>query len=299
MPGIPERRLHEFVDRRMELQDFCSMLERDDRPILAISGDTGIGKSSLLARFVHECALRHVVKVEIDCSSTRFSTYLAVMRKVRDDLGVEHFTALTDLINFFFNDKPYHLQVNVSTSGSIAVSQNVGTVEAGAVVAGVVIRDSMFVLPRQDLSVGEEERLAKLTDRFLADFERFLTRTPVVVFFDHLEKATNETRKWIWGELLGALAAGRLTGARFVLCDRDPPKLEEELSRIRDLVQGATLQPLGLPDITEYVARRDEFGMNEDERRTMAMVLLGATRGIPGNVATQVDSYVQLRRRSS
>ena len=297
MPGIPERRLHEFVDRRMELQDFCSMLERNDRPILAISGDTGIGKSSLLARFVHECALRHVVKVEIDCSSMRFSTYLAIMRKVRDDLGVEHFTALTDLINFFTVPE-YRLQLNVTTSGSINVSQNVGTVAAGAVVAGVVIRDAMILLPRQDLSIGEEERLAKLTDRFLADFERFLTHTPVVVFFDHLEKATNETRRWIWGELLGALAAGRLAGARFVLCDRDPPKLEEELSRIRDLVQGATLQPLGLPDIAEYVARRDEFGMNEDERRTMAMVLLGATSGIPGIVATQVDSYVQLRRRS-
>ena len=299
MPSVTERRLQEFVDRKTELQEFCRMLDLGERPILAISGNSGIGKSSLLARFVHECALRHVTKVEVDCSSLRYSTYLAIMRKVRDDLGVDHFKPLTDLINYFTVPE-YRLQLNVSTSGSIVVSQNVGTVEAGAEVniSGVTIRDAMIVLPRQDLSVSEEERLARLTDRFLADLERLLATTPVVFFFDHLDKATSETRRWIWGELLAPIAAGRLQGARFVLCGREAPKLDEELSHMRQLVELATLRPLGVGDIAEYVSRRDNL-MGEAERKSIADMLFVVSEGIPFRVASYVDGFLQLRRRGA
>lgn len=295
---VVERRLRSFVDRRSELDEFCRMVDTGDRPILAISGDTGIGKSSLLERCVHECALRHVRKVEIDFGSIRYNTYLAIMRKVRDELGVEHFVPLTDLINYF--TKPsYHLQVDVSAGSSIHVSQNVGTVEAGAQVnvAGVVIHDLMIVEPRTDLSVSEEERVARLTDRFLTDLERLLATTPVVFFFDHVDKATGDTRRWLWNELLTPLADGRLAGARFVLCVREAPKFEEELAQMRGLVAPARLQPLGLPDITEYLARREELRIGDAERERVAEMLLAASKGIPVTVATFVESFLQIRRR--
>ena len=295
MPTVHERRLHEFVDRKAELQDFCRMLEDGERPILVISGDSGIGKTSLLARFAHECALRRLTRVEIDCSSLRYSTYLAIMRKVRDDLGVDHFKALTDLINYFTVPE-YRLQL-----GGVTVSQEIGSVAAGAEVnvAGVSIRDAMIVLPRQDLSVSEEDRLTKLTDRFLADLERLVLTTPVVFFFDHLDKATSETRRWIWGELLATMTSGRLHGARFVLCGREAPRLEEELSQMRPLVGRAALQPLGLGDIVEYVARRDEFNMSDPERSSIAQLLLIASEGVPFRVASFVDGFLQLRRRGT
>jgi hypothetical protein len=276
------------------------MLDLGERPILTVSGNSGIGKTSLLARFVHECALRRMTKVEIDCSSLRYSTYLAIMRKVRDDLGADHFKKLTDLINYFTVPE-YRLQLNVSTDANIVVSQDVGTVEAGAEVniSGITIRDAMFVVSREDLSVSEDDRLTKLTDRFLTDLERFLAATPAVIFFDHLDKATSETRRWIWSELLGPIAHGRLHGARFVLCGREPPKLDEELAHMRGLVEQATLQPLGVGDIAEYVARRDEFNLDEGERKTIADMLFVVSEGVPFRVASYVDGFLQLRRRGA
>ena len=78
-----ERRLAEFVDREAEMDLFCRMLDTGERPVIVVEGEGGVGKSSLLARMVHECALRTLRKSEIVWTDTRRHDYLAVMRKVR------------------------------------------------------------------------------------------------------------------------------------------------------------------------------------------------------------------------
>ena len=57
-PNLLQRRLAEFVDRTSEMDRFCRMLQTGEKPVMIVSGDSGCGKSSLLARMVHECSLR-------------------------------------------------------------------------------------------------------------------------------------------------------------------------------------------------------------------------------------------------
>ena len=96
-----------FVDRQAELGRFCEMLENDEKPIMIVWGDVGIGKSSLLARLIHECALRKLRRAEVFASKNRFNSYLEILRKIRDDLGPELFPNFTQLVNVFFPD-PLH-----------------------------------------------------------------------------------------------------------------------------------------------------------------------------------------------
>src|SRR5207253_10582139 len=91
-----------FVDRHLELSRFCEMLESDEKPIMIVWGDDGIGKSSLLARLIHECASRKLHKSEVFVSKSRFNSYLEILRKIRDDLGPELFPNFTQLVNYIF-----------------------------------------------------------------------------------------------------------------------------------------------------------------------------------------------------
>src|SRR6266478_2140375 len=95
-----ERRLAEFVNRKAEMARFCEMLDGHDKLIMLISGDSGLGKSSLFARMIHECAVRNRKKSEVVWTDTRPHDYMAVMRKIRDDFGSHLFKPFTDLINF-------------------------------------------------------------------------------------------------------------------------------------------------------------------------------------------------------
>ena len=169
MIGELERRLAEFVDREEELCAFCDMIDTGERPILVIWGDGGLGKSSLLARMIHECALRSIQKVEVVWTDTRNHDYLAVMRKIRDDLGPLYFRAFTDQVNYFTVP---HYQLTLKVEGRVSVAEG-ATIEGSTVgdVAGVLVKDSMFVVPRADISVSENDRMAQLTDRFLDDLK--------------------------------------------------------------------------------------------------------------------------------
>ncbi len=86
-----ERRLASFVDWVTEMDHFREMLETREKPIMAVWGDAGLGKTSLFYRMIHECAVRKLRKSEVVWTDTRNHTYVDVMSKIRDDVGVDHF----------------------------------------------------------------------------------------------------------------------------------------------------------------------------------------------------------------
>jgi predicted AAA+ superfamily ATPase len=95
------RRLAEFVDRGPEMDLYTRVLDGNNYQIMMVSGATGMGKTSLLLRMVHESAQRKLRKAEVTWTDTFVYDYTAVLRKLRDDLGLEHFGAFTDLINYY------------------------------------------------------------------------------------------------------------------------------------------------------------------------------------------------------
>lgn len=280
-----ERRLERFVDRKAEMQKFCDMLDGEDKAVLLIAGESGLGKSLLFARMIHECGLRKRKKAEIVWSDTRPHDYLAVMRKIRDDFGPEMFKSFTDRVNYF-TDPHYKLTVNVEGSVRVAEGMEVKDSSVGDV-AGLIIKDNYFMVPRADMAVPESERLIQLTDRFLEDFAAALDKEPLVVFFDAVEKMSEPTRMWVWGELLKAVSTGRLPNVRFVLCGITHPSLDLDMSMIAEEAQ---LKPLGREDIVEYLSL---VGVKEESREDLADMLLETTFGKPYDVASAVQRFLK------
>jgi hypothetical protein len=84
---------------------------------------------------------------------------------------------------------------------------------------------------------------------------------------------------------------GRLTGIKFVLCAQEQPQLDRDW---RIFVEEAELQPLGLEHIEAYLEKR---GVEEEQRKALAIMLLGNTKGKISLIAEQVDSFLALLQK--
>jgi GTPase SAR1 family protein len=292
---LERRRLAEFVDRTDELERFCRTLESDEKHIMIVWGSAGTGKTSLRLRMVHECAQRKLRKAEVECGGTRTTGYQAIMRKIRDDVGLQYFNAFSDYVNFLTTpdyQPQISLNVNVQDMGGIAVAQ--GAQISGAKVgdiAGLVVKDNMFVLPRTDIAVPEEERMMRLTDRFIEGLSAALEEGALVVFLDSVEKMSPKDERWLWQEALLAMREGRLTGLKFVLCAQERPQLDRDW---RIFVEESELQPLALEHIEAYLEKR---GVEEAQRNALAIMLLGTTNGKISLIAEQFDTFMALLQK--
>lgn len=292
-----ERLIGQFVDRSAEMALFRQVLDGDDLPAMVVTAATGMGKSALLMRMVHECALRHLIKAELEWSSVDVLDYMATLRRLRDALGVDHFGAFTDLINYY-TDAGYEpkLEINIQLQGgSIQVAQ--GAQFTGSTVGdivGVVLRDNNFNIQRSDISVPDEVRREQLTKRFLDGLAALSRDTMVVIFFNATEKMSEITYQWLWGQLLKPLVDGVLPNVRVVLLGQRPPPGRDDLGDLAELVATAELEPLGVDDIDSYIAKR-AAGVTEvgdATRRELAKMLLVVTQGRPADVASALDLYL-------
>ena len=291
---IVERRLREFVDREAEMSQFRASLDSDDKPIMIVSGASGMGKTSLLLRMIHECALRKLPKAEVVWNDTNALDHMATMRKIRDDLGVEHFKSFTDLINYF-TDVDYQpkleITLNVQAGGAIDVAAGMQVTESSiGDIAGVVIRDNMFVVQRADLAIPPEVRRNHLTRRFLDGLAAASASSLVVLFFDTIEKMSDLTHTWLWEQVLEALRSGTLANVRVVLCGQRPPPDDRDWAMF---IEAAELKPLALKDIEAYLERRAPK-IGADVRHELAKIILVPTGGRPTDVAAAVDAYLKL-----
>lgn len=283
-----ERLLAEFVDREGEIKRFRGMLDGGSPRVFCIRGGGGVGKSSLQAKMVHEVAQRNLRKAEIVWTDSRNHDYLNIMRKVRDDVDVEPFKPLTDLINYF-TVAHYELRVELHGTAEVSVlshAQITDTTIHGDV-AGIVIKDLMLANPRDDMAVPESERMIRLTDTFLKCLTAAAGDETLVLFFDAVEKMTEETERWLWDELLGAIRDGRLPSVCAVLCGREMPDLDRTW---RDIAEIADLQGLTREYIATYLERR---GLDPEKSETLADALEIASEGSMLKLATIVDTLIQ------
>ena len=279
-----------FVDRQAELGRFCEMLENDEKPIMIVWGDDGIGKSSFLARLIHECASRKLRKAEVFVSKSRFNSYLEILRKIRDDLGPELFPNFTRLVNVLFPDplqpRP-PIKIEISGAQSVLERARLENVTIHGDVAAVIIKDNMFNTLDPNLNIPLQDRMNLLTTQFLKDLAPVVQNEMLVVLVDDIQELTDETYKWLWAGIISALEEGRLKNIRFVLCGRTKPQLEGATALS---VKEAPLQPLGLPDVENYLER---IGHVEDGRLAAAQMLWAASGGVPLKVALAADSYFE------
>jgi hypothetical protein len=292
MNPLLHRRLAEFVDREDEMRRFVAMLECADKRIMFVCGDSGLGKSSLVAKMMHECGQRGLRKAEVVWTDTRPHDYLGLMRKIRDDLDPGAFSSFSDLANFFTSNN-YELVIKVEGAERVRVAQG-AQIQNSVVgeVAGIVIKDFMINVPRSDMAVPETERMARLTDRFVGDLKGYLARERAVLFLDAVEKMSADTRAWLWEELLTPVRDSALDNLTVVLCGQGRPDLDRDWELC---VEVAEVQPLKRADIVEYLAKR---GIGEEHRSELGTMLLAMTGGRVAEVAKAVDAFLKLQARS-
>ncbi len=292
MSSYIDRLLAEFVDREREMGRFCEMLDGDGTCLFVVWGPGGVGKSSLVAKMLHEVANRGLDKSEIVWTETRNHDALAIMRKMRDDLGPQFFSRFTDLVNFFTVPQ-YELKVTVEGAGAISVAQGASIGEGAQVgdIAGVIVKDVMLTEPRADLQVSASETRARLTDAFVDGMALALKGRHVVVFLDAAEKMSEETEDWVLGELLPAACEQRLGDVKFVLSGRKEPSFDRLW---RGAVEIAELLPLTREHVLAYLTRR---GIDEESREALADMLLVVTKGNMLELATHVDGFLKIQQR--
>jgi hypothetical protein len=156
-------------------------------------------------------------------------------------------------------------------------------------IAGVVVRDNMFVVQRNDLPVPLEVRRSQLTQRFLEGLAAASAPSLVVLFFDSTEKMSDITHAWLWEQLLEGLRSGPLVNARFILCGQRPPPGDRDWAMF---LATAELKPLRLKDIEVYLERRAPT-VPDNVRHELAKMIIGPTGGRPTDVAMWVDLYLK------
>ena len=287
-----ERLLQEFVNREHELARFRDMLDNSAVNTFVIWGAGGVGKSSVQAKMMNEVESRGIDMSKVIWSETRNHDFMAIARKIRDDIGPEYFKRFTDLINFFTVPQ-YKLNISVSGDANISVAEGAQFAAGAQVgdVSGILVKDVNLTQPRADMQVSASERRTRLTDALIEGIGTALAERPLVVFFDATEKMTKETQEWVWGELRPAANDGRMGRIKFVLCGRIEPKVDRLW---RDVVEVAELKPLAGEHVLAYLKRR---GVQNAGREQLASMLLVITKGNMLELATHVDGYLDIQKR--
>jgi hypothetical protein len=296
MDRLRARRLAEFVDRSAEMDLYNNMLDASELPVMVVSAESGMGKTSLQMRMVHECALRGLRKAEVVWTDTMLYDFMAVMRRLRDELGPEYFAAFTDLVNYY-TDSSYtpRVDINVKLQGGEVNVAGGAQIQHGSVgdIAGVVLRDNMIVVHRSDIPVPLELRREQLTKHFLEGLALVSGQEPVVLFFDAVEKMADITHQWLWEQLLKPIVEGALPHVRAVVLGQRPLPEDRDLTAFMACVR---LEPLGRDDIDFYIAKRAmDKGLSDETRRELAKMLAVVTHGRPADVASAVDLYLASR----
>ncbi len=288
---VLQKRLAEFVDRDAELNRFCKMLDGGEKPVMVVWGEAGIGKTSLLARMMHECATRKYCKAEIVWKDYNPPDYIAIMRKIRDDVGPELFNDFTRLIEYFTkgDNDPRAVATSVIGPSSAADGARIDHSIVGDI-AGTVIKDSMIVVFRPDLQVPESERRDQLTASFMGCLGRAVGQKTIVVFMDAVEKMSPDTDKWVWQELLERAMQIESNQLKFVLCGRNPPPKDRDWDMF---IERAGLLPLASADIVKYLTNR-RIALDDRALAAVAFVILNNSKGLPIEVARQVDTLEQM-----
>lgn len=293
---VLQKRLAEFVDRDAELDRFCKMLDGGDKPIMMVWGEAGIGKTSLLARMIHECAIRKLHKSEIIWKDYNPPDYMAIMRKIRDDIGPEGFNDFTSLIEYYTKGGDEHRvseSLGLRAQQSVAEGAKFDNSKVGDI-AGTIIKDSMIVVFRPDLAIPESERRDKLTECFIECLAQTVKQKSVIVFMDAVEKMSPDTEKWVWQELLERAVQLELPNLKFVLCGRKPPPQDRDWDMF---IETAGLMPLASTDIVKYLANR-QISLDDKGLAAVAFTILNSSKGLPIEVARQVDALEQMIRSS-
>ena len=289
-----------FVNRTDEKDRFCELLNSGEKSIIIVWGKDGLGKTFLMDWMVHECAQRALAKAELVWSNSRKYDPYGVMRRIRDELGVlKYFSHFTELINYYTDPGSTNLSkpLKVVTQGNMSIAEKAEFINSQVRdIANVIIKDSMIVVPRQDIGVPMEERLIRLTDLFIPSLAAATEKKPCWIFLDVPSNKKHffpEVKSWLWDELFSSVVKGKLPNVGIVMCVAPKPSRDP---RFLTSVEEASLQAFDRRHVKEYMelcGMNETLGVGEERRLGMLDAIMWQTKGVPKEVALMVDGMVK------
>ena len=277
---VTRRRLNYFVDRDVEVTRLLNFVADGGDRVMTVCGSAGLGKSLLMEKMIHECANRKWRTSKVICRDTR-NDPLFIMRTIRDDLGVESFSAFTALVNAA--TQPPEPNIHIAVNAPVSVGNGAQVSGTAGDISGIKIVSDLM-LDRPDLARREREQLARITDAFIGGLTCCSRVEPPIIFIDDCQKMTGETKTWLAQELLFAVNEGIVGNAFFVLFTRE--SCHVPLQPASCLTE---LKPLTKDHIRQYLAKR---GVRESDQELMARVLWTVTKGQTAAVANYVEAYL-------
>lgn len=286
-----EQLVEQFVNREQQLGTFEKLLGPGSKIAMSLAGKSGMGKSWLIARMIHECSLKNITAVRISWVGDGIHDYIGVMRQCRDALDAKHFGRFTDRLNYYTVPE-YKLTIdanNIEVARDAQIEGSTIGVMAAVNIGEIYIRDRYESEVRRDLSIPEAERREALSARFLEGLKQVKNR--VVFFFDGIELMSPQTQEWLWSRFVAGVVNQRLLNFRFVISGQI--EATPDISR-KPLVVFSAIEPLKYEHVVVYLKRR---GIREEEIQSTAKTMMRIFKGRPYDIAAAVaeilDAYEQ------
>lgn len=265
-----------FVNRSKQRANFKKMLDgKTSRRIMLITAPAVMGKSWLIHRLAYEARHRQLPFALIDFADRQGYDGLSLMRRIRDELGAEHFERLTMVTQEVTAPR-------IQLSDPAVIDASSGIDFASAQTGDISFRDvaGHNIFKNNLMYIHADNALARQVaeDRIYSTFFsclRILSETqPVVLLFDTYERLSTSkitweatsTDHWIRDELLRRILNGELTKVIVVIAGRLLPIFDHRWSTtIGEIstpaftcedVEEYLLLRLGLQDVTPKEAQR-------------------------------------------
>ena len=195
----------DVVDREAESQRFQELLtEAASRRVLAISDESGWGKTELLHKLRHICECDGIpvalVKLDEMTYPDEFSVAEEIARQLeRAGIQLQSFEKLNG--PRAFRNVAAFLNAFRSMSGEINAE---GASVSGGQVAGMIVNaERVESIGAPDWTPDMEKQARLLcVDAFISDLFRPGRSDPVVILIDSLQKADQEFRRWLFRALM-------------------------------------------------------------------------------------------------
>lgn len=221
-------RLKTFVDRKGELAHFCDLLTGQGKPIFAIWGPEGRGKTTLMSRLRKECHDRDISAIQFTWQPKKKVPYTAIMSKIAKQCGRQHFSAFYELREKFVRQDK-QLDITLRSIGHARVAEG-ATFEGSEVnkMAGTLIEqlniDGIF-------GNREEERIERrlrLTANFAEGLSEASREKPIVLFFDGIDEASEETQTWFFTDICDAFDEDSVGNTYVVIFTSTEPPIHHD-----------------------------------------------------------------------
>jgi len=285
---LRQNRLAIFVDRFAEVEAFRRFLGNDDRTVLWIWADGGVGKTTLLSRLAAEGQATGLRVVELSGAAGRQLEPLDIMLSISGQIGEIQFPEFLDAIK----NSPLSANLNFDfkSEGGVRVASGASlrgnTIDS---ISGVTIEQVNVSIVAPPISSAHASELLRITDCFLRDLAKIGDNDNVVVFFDAEERFSVKSRSWLISELIGA-AIDHLNHIKIIVFSREKPAVNHEWTPFIKIRQ---LPTVPLTVVREYLEMRR---VKQEYLEGAALAIFAYSQGNMLVIAHHVEELLAVER---